>query len=206
MNLKATILLLLFAFACAAPCVAQGKKKEPPARPDFSGTWVFDAEKSHYNNPESRLARETLAISHAEPEVRVKRMFTATGGEERTVELVYYTDGRGEKNAVVGHYDRVVLSGTAESETKWKGARLVIRGRSRVKSFGDVRELRFTEKWELSADGRTFTQTTEYDVLWAAGGGPGDVQRGAPSRTTNIDGDNVVLVPPDSKRVYNRAP
>lgn len=209
MNLKATILLLLFASACAAPCAAQDKKKkETAARPDFSGTWVLDLSKSQYYGARGGFkptAQDTLVISHGEPELRVKQTFGSLRGGERTLDLVYYTDGRGEKNTFVGR-DEVSLSGTVASETKWKGARLVIRGSQRARSFGDVSDFKFTEKWELSADGQTLTQTTEYDVLWAAGGGPGDVQRSAPSHTSNIDEGRAPSAPPNARLVYSRAP
>jgi len=203
----AKILLLLVALACAAPCVAQEKKKkDAPARPNFSGTWTFNPKKSdYYNNPDDPALQESLTVSHAEPELKVTRTFHRWNGEERTAELLYYTDGRGEKNAVVGR-DKVTLSGTAETETKWKGARLVIRGRQRLQMLGDVRDVNFTEKWELSSDGQTLTRTISYDVLWETGGGPGDVQRASPSQTTGIEQDNVMSGRPTDRRVYNRAP
>jgi hypothetical protein len=199
MNLKATILPLLFAFACAAPCAAQDKKKEPPARPDFSGTWVLDLKKSGYGNvrnPRAVTLPTTLVIAHGEPEVRVTRKFPEAYSEERGGEIVYYTDGRGEKNTLVGR-DRVSLSGTIESHTKWKGKRLVIRGTDYLVAFGDTNSFDFTERWELSADGNTLTQTKEYDVLGEPGGS---------TRVPRREGDSVVMVPADSKRVYNRAP
>lgn len=202
MNLKATILLLLVALACAAPCAAHEKKKEPPARPDFSGTWVLDLKKSNYDNQYvsgSPTRSVTLVISHGEPEIKVTRTFALLDGEERTAEFVYYTDGRGEKNEIVGR-DRVSLGGTAASESKWKGARLVIRGTEHVKAFGDVTRVDFTEKWELSADGNTLTQTREYDALRNPTSAPDA------SSVPRSSGDLVVMVPSNSKRVYNRAP
>jgi|SRR5215207_703272 len=203
MNLKATILLSLVAFVCAAPRAAQEKKKEPPARPDFSGTWVLDLKKSGFRDvrsPRAVTLPTTLVITHGEPEVRVTRKFSEAYGEERGGEIVYYTDDRGEKNTLVGS-DRVSLSGTIESHTKWKGKRLVIRGTEYLVAFGDTNKLDFAERWELSADGNTLTQTKEYDVLGEAGGG-GPHSNGAPRR----EGDTAVIMPVDSKRVYNRAP
>lgn len=199
MNLKATILMLLVAMACAAPCAAQEKKKEPPARPDFSGTWVLDLKKSGYGdvrNPRAVTLPTTLVITHGGPEVRVTRKFSEAYSGERGGEIVYYTDDRGEENTLVGS-DRVSLSGTVESHTKWKGARLVIRGREYLVTFGDTNSFDFTERWELSADGNTLTQTKEYDVLGAPGG---------PPRVPRREGDSAVITPADSKRVYNRAP
>lgn len=198
MNLKATILLLLSAFVCAAPCAAQEKKKEPPARPDFSGTWVLDLKKSGYQvrDPRAVTLPTTLVITHGEPEVRVTRKFSGAYSEERGGEIVYYTDERGEKNTLAGS-DRVSLSGTIETHTKWKGARLVIRGTEYLVAFGDANTFDFTERWELSADGNTLTQTKEYDVLGEPGGHTNRPRR---------EGDSAVIVPVDSKKVYNRAP
>jgi hypothetical protein len=200
MNLKATILLLLFALVCAAPCAAQDKKKrESPARPDFSGTWVLDLKKSGYgdaHSPRAVTLPTTLVITHGGPEVRVTRKFSGAYGAERGGEIVYYTDDRGEKNTLVGS-DRVSLSGEVESHTKWKGARLVIRGREYLVTFGDTNSFDFTERWELSPDGTTLTQTKEYDMLGEPGG---------PARVPRREGDTAVITPVDSKKVYNRAP
>lgn len=201
MNLKTKISLLLIAFACAAPCSAQEKtKKSERQRPDFSGTWVIDLKKSGHNNPRRALTVPAeLVITHGGPEIRVTRTFPEAYTDERAVELVYYTDERGEKNAVVGR-DRVRLSGTVESHTKWKGSRIVIRGTEYLVALGDANNLDFTERWELSADGNTLTQTREYDVLGEPGRDPSST--GTPRR----EGDSVVIRPYDSKRVYYRAP
>lgn len=199
MNLKATILLVLFALACAAPCAAQGEKKGTHARPDFGGTWVLDLKKSGYGDvrgPRAVTLPTTLVITHGGPEVRVARKFSEAYSGERGGDIVYYTDERGEKNTFVGS-DRVSLSGTVESHTKLKGARLVIRGREYLVTFGDTNSFDFTERWELSADGNTLTQTKEYDVLGEPGG---------PPRVPRREGDSAVITPADSKRVYNRAP
>jgi hypothetical protein len=209
MNLKATILLLILASACAAPLAAQGKKKKgPDARPDFGGTWALDLKKSGYDNARPALMLPVrLVITHGEPEVRVTRTFPEAYTDGRAVELVYYTDDRGEKNAVNGR-DRVSLSGAVESHTKWKGSRLVIRGTEYLVAFGDTNKLDFTERWELSADGAMLTQTRVYDVL---GGRVDDVlggPRGDP-RSAGVlprERESVIILPSDSKRVYNRAP
>ena len=58
-----------------------------------------------------------LVITHGEPEVKVTRTFPDAYTDGRAVELVYYTDDRGEKNAVTGR-DRVSLSGTVETHLK----------------------------------------------------------------------------------------
>lgn len=203
MNLKVTILSVLFALACAAPCAAQSKekKKGAPARPDFSGTWVVDLKKSR---PSSWKTQVRLVVSHGEPEIKVTRTFVASDGVTRTVDLVYYTDGRGEKNAIVGR-DRVSLGGERESETKWKGARLFIRGTEHLQAFGDVTDVNFTESWEMSADGNTLTQTVEYDLTPYTHSVNGDPLP-TTARPRRTGGDSVTMLPTDFKRVYNRAP
>lgn len=206
MNLKATILLLLFTFACAAPSAAQAKKKkEAAARPDFSGTWVLDSNKSRYSRRGSHgpAAQPKLVISQGESEVRARRTLVLADGAERAQDIVYYTDGRGEKNAIVGR-DRVSLGGTNETVTKWKGARLFIRGTAHLVAFGDVTDVNFTEEWELSADGKTLTLTTEYDLTPDTNSAPGDPRPASAGRRRA--GDSVTVLPSDSKRVYNRAP
>ena len=149
---------------CAAGKTAEGNDK---TKPDFSGTWALDRGKSDYGpfaaSPASR-AEVTLEIAHRGPELRVTRRSRAEGRGERTQESVFYTDGRGELNPPT--LGRV---GT-KTKTGWEGGKIVARARlERRAAGGKTVAFEVSEKWELSADGRTLTQT-------ASAGSPSGVQ------------------------------
>ena len=195
--MKAMLLALcLFAFAASA---GDDKKKEGKSHPDLSGVWLLDLKQSKWDGElGSRKPRfpVRLVIRHTEPEVKMTRTsFTDMG--ERTVELTYYADKRGEKNpAVSALEDRLKLSGEVESEARWKDGRLFIRGTKNMRTMGDLNKIDFTETWELSADGKTLTQKTTHDnpsdeaAARAAAGRPG--------------GDFMLLRMADTKFVYTR--
>ncbi|HEX8500943.1 MAG TPA: hypothetical protein VF659_10170 [Pyrinomonadaceae bacterium] len=162
--MRAIILTLCLA-ACAAAAAAaaparDGGKKEEQPRPDFSGTWELDRSKSDYgifrDRPVSK-AEATLVVSHKEPELRISRTLRLSGQQE-TKEFTYYTDGRGETNpAAVG-------AGEVKSKTKWDGEKVTARakmtwpGQNGSPGF----EVDVTQKWQVSADGKTLTNTTAF--------------------------------------------
>ena len=150
-------LFLCALLSCAAPSRAQSNSKKTAARdrPDFTGTWVLDASAGNYGrfNPEAARGGVTLVVTHREPEITVTRKFVV-GGQERTQQLVYYTDGRGESNPAM----------TAEqffkSKTKWSGRKLVTTISNRAYAGTNAQFIDTEEKWELSADGDTLTLLT----------------------------------------------
>jgi hypothetical protein len=193
-----TVLLTLCLLACAAAAAGDDKKKEAKPRPDLSGVWVLDLKQSKWEGElASRRPRipVRLVIRHAEPEVRMTRTaFTDYG--ERTVELTYYADKRGEKNpAVPAVEDRLKLSGEVESEARWKDGRLLIRGTKNMRTMGDLNRIDFTETWELSADGKTLVQKTTHDAARDAYGATAERPR---------QGDYMFLMMADLKFVYTR--
>jgi hypothetical protein len=186
-----TALLISRLAAAAAASAVDDKKKGAKPRPDLSGTWSLDVKKSTWaveRNAGRPRSPVRLVIRHREPEIKITRT-ALVNGEERTVELTYYADGRGEKNPLVSSRDRLLLNGTVESEAKWKDGRLLIQGKQHLRSLGDLNEAEFTERWELSADGKTLTQTTRYDDVTPR-----------PARM----GDYTHFVPADTRYVYTR--
>lgn len=111
-------------------------------KPDFTGTWVFDEDKSKgpygtkpekysvlHPNEERTL---TIVIRHNGPQLNVaeKRLvefFDDTGKFLRKEEtdlssLIYYTDGRGESNS----YSMSTESPKQSSVTKWSGKEILV--------------------------------------------------------------------------------
>jgi hypothetical protein len=149
------ILLTLCLLACAMSA-AQEKKKEGKSRPDFSGTWRIDKAKSDFGEFSERplsKAEATLAVEHKEPELKVRRTLSLNGREE-VKEFTYYTDGRGETNqATIG-------VGEVKSKTKWDGDRVVSEAQVTRRSQTGPYELSVVQKWQVSSDGGTLTNTT----------------------------------------------
>lgn len=148
----ATLLLL----ACAGLTAAQGKKEGKP-HPDLSGTWRIDKSKSDYGEFSDRplsKADATLVITHRDPELKVRRTLSLNGQEE-VKEFTSYTDERGETNqATIG-------VGEVKSKTKWDGDRVVVsEAHVTRRSQSGPYELNVTQRWQVSSDGKTLTNTT----------------------------------------------
>jgi hypothetical protein len=181
------IAICLWLLSCAALCVAQGgsENSKEESRPDLTGTWVLDRQKTDLARFDRDLRRGgiTLIVRHLEPEIRITNKFRSEG-KDRAQELVYYTDGRGEENPLL------VTKGVVKSRTLWDGRKLVSKSFSQMRTSRGILQLEALQKWELSADGRTLTQTITYgDASFNPGGR-------AP----------LLFAPPPEKRVFNRVP
>jgi len=142
-------------------------------KPNFSGNWVLDKEKSELGpmntqgNRRSRRSDEdkgqtegtgeggerrprsgmfdSVTIEHNEPHLTIKRKMNFRG-EERTQELKYTTDGK--KNINEGFFGM-----STESKTHWDGDKLVTDSTAETpRGVMETREVR-----SLSADGGTMT-------------------------------------------------
>jgi hypothetical protein len=145
--------LLTLCLLAAAAAAGDDKKKEGKPHPDLSGTWQLDKSKSDFgpfsDRPLSK-ADATLAVEHKDPELKIKRTLSLNGQQE-VREFTYYTDERGETNpATLG-------PGDVKSKTKWDGDK--VSSHARVKQGGSY-DLDVTQKWQVSADGKTLTNTT----------------------------------------------
>jgi len=148
------ILLSLCLLACAA--AADVRKKEGKSHPDFSGTWRIDKSKSDFGEFSDRplsKADATLVVEHKDPELKVRRTLSLNGQEE-VKEFTYYTDERGETNqATIG-------VGEVKSKTKWDGDKVVSEAHITRRGQGGPYELNVVQKWQVSSDGKTLTNTT----------------------------------------------
>ncbi|HWS53874.1 MAG TPA: hypothetical protein VN228_07100 [Pyrinomonadaceae bacterium] len=149
---------MICSLLCAPPLAAQGGgKADGEGRFDLTGRWALDKSKSDFGPFEGSpvvKAEVTLVVAHAGPELKISRR-EARDGRERTTELAYYTDGRGEMNpATLGRVG-------VKSETRWDGNKIVSTSTLTRRGAGDkVSTLETTDKWQLSGDGRVLTQTT----------------------------------------------
>ena len=148
-------ILLTLCLLASAPA-ADDKQKGGKSRPDFSGTWRVDKSKSDFGEFSDRplsKADATLVVEHRDPELKVRRMLSLNGQVE-VKEFTYYADGRGETNqATIG-------VGEVKSKTKWDGDRVVSEARVTRRSQTGPYELDVVQKWQVSSDGKTLTNTT----------------------------------------------
>ncbi len=159
-SLSASLLgaLLCLCLSGAAASAGGDGKKEGKPRPYFSGTWELDRAKSDFGLFSDRpLARAdaTLVIAHRDPELKITRTLKLNGQQE-VKEFSYYTDERGETNpATVG-------AGEVKSKTRWEGERVAARSKMSWpgRGGGPGVEMEVTQKWQVSSDGRTLTNTT----------------------------------------------
>ena len=166
--MRATFLILCLLACGAAAAAGGGGKQEGRPRPDLSGTWQIDRAKSDFglfgDRPLAK-ADSTLVVEHREPELKIRRTLSL-GGREEVKEFAYYTDGRGETNqATLG-------VGEVKSKTRWDGDRVVCEARITRRGQGGPYELEVTQRWQVSAGGKTLTNTT---VIRGKAGGQDDV-------------------------------
>ncbi len=156
------ILFLLTAF-CAAPVFAQkADEKKQKENPNFSGTWVYDEEKSNKvmkelfksskkkSNP-NRKQTNKFIIEHIEDEIKVTETvlvetFDDSGKlidkiEKTFPSKIYYTDKRGEKNVDDKNQ-------SFESVTQWKDKKIM------VTIFDENKEKYSTITFSLSKNGQ----------------------------------------------------
>jgi hypothetical protein len=113
------------------------------AKPNFTGDWKLNAAKSDFGQfpaPSSMSQKAT----HEEPTLKVATKM-ATDGGDFDYESNYSTDGKETTNSFGPN--------AMKSTAKWEGDTLTIQTKG---SFGDA-EITITDKWELSADGKSIT-------------------------------------------------
>lgn len=109
------------------------------AKPNFSGTWRLNKEKSNYG-PVSAPTRMERKILHEDPMLTMTIVQSNDEGE-RTLKQVYRTDGSESLNKI-GNRE-------VTSVAKWDDEVLVISSER-----GDLAQ---TERWTLSEDGKALT-------------------------------------------------
>jgi hypothetical protein len=129
-------------------------------KPNFSGDWTLDASKSELGPlpPPSSMTRK---IDHSDPALMVTQAMTGGPQGDQTVTMKYSTDGRETMNQMMGNDVKATAS--------WEGSALVIAMKA---DFGG-NEIKLTDKWTLSADGKTLTDAShiampqgEFDITY----------------------------------------
>jgi hypothetical protein len=182
--------LTIVLFSCFSSVSAQKKSAKP--KPDFSGEWLLDLDKSDKKllPPRPDLP---IKISHQDPEFKLTTTSESKGQMVERV-FVYYTDERGETNQATalltadpgsvkpGDIDKQVT----KSKTSWSSEKIVTRATLRLVVGGHVLEYELVDEWKLSRDGKVLTKT---------------------SRTV-FQQSNATFIPamvPETKKVYKRS-
>ena len=147
MKTKQSMLSIIIVLIASAHTHAQSEKS------NFSGTWKLDKEKSVLGGGGGegggrRMGGmfDSLVIEHNEPKLIIKRKMNLPGGEERTMELKYTTDGKKNNNEGFGGM-------ISQSKTHWDDGKLITE--SSMETPMGTRETK--EVRSLSADGMTMT-------------------------------------------------
>jgi hypothetical protein len=131
--------------ACAAaltgvPVMAAGK-------PDFSGTWKLNIDKSNFG-PAPPPTSQTRTVDHKDPAIKVVTNQSGAEGDI-TLSTTYSTDGTETKNDFMGNEMKCVA--------KWDGDTLVID--SKLDFQGTPVSVK--ETWKLSDDGKTLNTVSK---------------------------------------------
>lgn len=166
-------LITVWLIASLAWCASQGNqaKQTRPSAADFSGTWELDRSKSKLTKTNT-WGKVTLSVTHSVEALRIIQTRINLYGEAIVKEFAYYTDSRGETNPAnfahesfyEGGYNYASTSPrTFDSKSRWKGKKIQTSYAIFIRLSGNRRTMvDVQEEWELSSDGRTLTQTTEF--------------------------------------------
>jgi hypothetical protein len=149
------IILIGLSFAAVAALLSS-------AKPDLSGTWVLNLERSRLQI-NIKLERGTFTIDHKEPDFRFSRVFVIDGKED-SLSYSLTTDGREKVTKEPGR--------TTTSRLYWDGEVLVLDERT---VLGDGREATNVVRYSLVDGGKTLVAEEKFrgplrkhDNLWVA--------------------------------------
>lgn len=134
-----------------------------PAKPDFSGVWVIDPQRSQLA-AWAKFDSTTITIEHREPRFHFHRVSVKAGKTDETIyELT--TDGAEKVEKDGGR--------TSRSRLSWDGDTLVFEA---TMSLPDGRQATDVVRYTLKDGGKTFVAeekfrgpVVKYDNLWVAG-------------------------------------
>lgn len=169
-GMKKSLCLLQLMLLFWTLSLAQGGKKQlsNTNKPNLSGQWVLDHQEDEFGKSNMRLPGEVkLIVVHNEPEIKITQISNSKG-QSVSEELIYYSDGRGEKNLGPHSPHRISTKPSdaddevMKSKTKWKGNKLVTQTHIHKTESGATLIMDIIDEWKLSTDGRTLILTTTY--------------------------------------------
>jgi hypothetical protein len=123
----------------------------PQSKPDFSGHWRLNLEKSTFRGPAPRQI--LVKIEHREPTLVQSMLVVEADGGEQRLTFTYETTGAESSIAVAG--------GEGSCRAHWKDSELVIESELKTPK----RTFHFRDHWSLSVDGQTLRMAHRDDDL-----------------------------------------
>jgi hypothetical protein len=128
------------------------------AKPDFSGTWVLDKNKS-FSNPAG--LEQTITVVHTGDQIKAESKLATTRGGEQTISESFSLDGKETDFTPPG-----AQPGTkGKRKASWlpEGKGVLVEDNITSESPKGPVTSRVTRKWTLSTDGRTLTVDYYFD-------------------------------------------
>jgi hypothetical protein len=119
-------------------------------RPDFSGIWELNLEKSILRGPAPK--RILVKIEHREPELVQQILITYADGNKLRMTAMFETGAS---------RDNLIGRATMRTHARWEGSELLLESTMKTSR----RELHYKDYWFLSSDGRTLTMEHRDDDL-----------------------------------------
>ena len=113
-------------------------------KPDFSGNWKMDADKSVFPAGIPAPTSLTRKVDHKDPNLSVNSSQSSPQGDMNS-EAKYSTDGKETTNSMMGN--------DVKSKAVWEGKTLVI---TSAANFGGA-DVKLVDKWTLADDGKSMT-------------------------------------------------
>lgn len=138
-------------FSCSVVVVFLSVITVAAVKPDFSGTWVMDKDRSFSNPPG---LEQTLTIVHAADQIKLESKQKTTQGE-RVINEIYTLDGKEADFTPPGAQPDAI----GKRNANWlpDGRGIVINDKTTSNSPKGPVVQQITRKWTLSIDGRTLT-------------------------------------------------
>lgn len=135
-----------------APSQPKNNAPKEESRPNFSGTWVMNPEKSDW--------------AEMKPPDTMRYVIRHTGG---SLTLISTQDSVTKRLEITTDGQERMTEEDAESEilarVYWDGKTLVWQGRRRAKPAHQIDPLSWTSHWSLSEDGKTLTVKRQITVV-----------------------------------------
>lgn len=128
-----------------------------PARTDFSGQWKLNESKSEFGDFGARLAAKSIKVEQKDDAITIAKTSTNRQGEDVTRSETLTFDGKEvESTGGFGNSKR-------KSTAKWSddGKTLVINYTLTFERNGETNEIKGTETWTVSDDGKTLSLKTD---------------------------------------------
>ena len=144
---KKTLVLSVAAFTTLCSAITVNAQK-----PNFSGEWKLNEEKSTLGQYGGRMAAKKLKLNGQTDSLSIQRFSTSQSGNEITSNEKLTFDGKEKESTVFGNT-------TKKSTAKWSedGKSLNVNSTIMLDRNGEKTEIKVTESWKVAEDGKTLS-------------------------------------------------